>query len=298
VANPVGVSLHADYRLSPELFTFFVSEIGYECVEVNPADYDVIYGGRPHPVKLRRLLDFLHQFDCSYTVHSPLSLNLRDTTHYEAQCDVLLASVEFCRDLGASVLVVHFEEKSPEAAIEERFGRAIRVAADQAAKHSVVLAIENIETERMDHVVDFVRELNHPNVGMTIDFGHAYLAANKFGYSFLDSISAAAPYARHLHISDNFGRFAELRSEDFMAYRPVEHEWWLPAGLGDLHLPPGWGTIPLREACGLLTGYSGAMVVEYRHARYRPWSRDILNELRRLAAIAEKGNASLPAGRA
>lgn len=287
----VGISIHATHLMPPADFEYFVGEIGYDCVEINPADFDVIYNGRLHPRKLDRVLHFLQGFPCRYTVHSPLSLNLRDPVHHDVQRDIVHACLELCRHLGAGVLVVHYEERSADPAVEARFRDTILRAADAAGRHGITLAVENIETERMERLVEFVAACGHPQVGITLDFGHAYLAARKFGYGFLDSVSLAAPHVRHLHVSDNFGRFADLRMDNLMLYRPVEHEWWLPGGFGDLHLPPGWGEVPLREACDRLDAYRGAAVIEYRHARYRPWSGEVLQDMRELARIA-----GLPAG--
>jgi hypothetical protein len=47
--------------------------------------------------------------------------------------------------------------------------------------------------------------IDHPNVGMAMDVGHLYIAARDMGFDYLEGISQAAPWIRHVHISDNFG---------------------------------------------------------------------------------------------
>ena len=56
---------------------------------------------------------------------------------------------------------------------------------------------------------------------------------------YLTEIKALAPHARHLHIHDSFGDPADLRT-----YSRSER---LAYGLGDLHLPVGWGSLPWHE---------------------------------------------------
>jgi sugar phosphate isomerase/epimerase len=84
-----------------------------------------------------------------------------------------------------------------------------------------------------------VSAVDHPSVGVCLDVGHAALAANAFGFDYFEACAAAAPLVRHLHLHDN------LRKSNLTGIPPVsEHT---AQGLGDLHLPPGAGDIPLRE---------------------------------------------------
>ncbi len=47
---------------------------------------------------------------------------------------------------------------------------------------------------------------------------------------------ALAPFAKHLHVHDSFGRPADIQT-----YSRAER---LAYGIGDLHMPVGWGSIP------------------------------------------------------
>lgn len=85
----------------------------------------------------------------------------------------------------------------------------------------------------------------------TIDFSHAYLKLDFDGRreAYLDEIAALAPYARHLHMHDSFGR-----QDDIWMFTEGER---LAYGHGDLHLPVGWGDIPfdrLMEICRFAPG--------------------------------------------
>src|SRR5205085_4438011 len=79
-----------------------------------------------------------------------------------------------------------------------------------------------------------VERVAHPAVGACLDFSHLFLASEWFGFDFLDGVRRLAPLASHLHVQDAFGISADVE---------------VPAlGIGDLHLPPGWGTVPLADA--------------------------------------------------
>ena len=117
------------------------------------------------------------------------------------------------------------------------------------------MGIENIEVERCERVLEFLEDLRHPWVRMTYDFAHDYLAGDLFGYDHLQSARACVPYAAHLHLTDNFGRFNQARLGDFNLYQAIPQSHiavigsWRPApaaGLGHAP-PPGSGLRPLRR---------------------------------------------------
>ena len=70
--------------------------------------------------------------------------------------------------------------------------------------------------------------------------GHAALAAGVFGFDYIEECAAAAPLVRHVHLHDNLQK-TNLTGEPPVSEHPVY-------GLGDLHLPPGRGTIPLGRS--------------------------------------------------
>ncbi len=69
--------------------------------------------------------------------------------------------------------------------------------------------------------------------------GHAALAAGFFGFDYLEECAEAAPLVRHVHLHDNLKR--SCSSVDPANYGDPVY------GVGDLHLPPGYGSIPLAE---------------------------------------------------
>ncbi len=208
--------------------------------------------------------------------------------------DVFVACLDFCVAIGATVLVYHsglialreakfgLAQLPDDDALEQ--AREQEVATLQelmplAAERGVIVAMENrdphpwevavlLQNEAspeqlpkyhagmlLPELIRQIKEVNHPNLGITLDFGHLFLAAAYCGFDYLDAIRMAAPYIRHLHGGDNAGRLGGIfsRLSDQTIY-----------GDGDTHFPPGWGEIPHVQALSQLPDYEGIYVLEIR----------------------------------
>ncbi|HLM77534.1 MAG TPA: sugar phosphate isomerase/epimerase, partial [Rubrobacteraceae bacterium] len=197
--------------------------------------------------------------DLTYTVHAPLEVNLMEPTAPNLQRDVLNASIRFASGIGAEVVVCHagqrvgtrdarYSLKSQLAA--ER--STLQVVGDLAGELGITIAVENYYPELPilsgaiydysvwpSELAEQISAVDHPAVGICLDLGHAALAANFFGFDYVEECAAVAPLVRHLHLHDN------LQKINLTGVPPVsEHPVY---GWGDLHLPPGRGTIPLKD---------------------------------------------------
>jgi sugar phosphate isomerase/epimerase len=197
------------------------------------------------------------------------------------------AALRFSREVRARLLVIHFEQQSADREDEAAFTDAICRLSDEAG--DVLLGIENIEVERIEPVVERVARIRRPNVVMTLDVGHAMLAAAHFGFNLLEAVRTARPLVRHVHMNDNFGRYDPLRLENFTLYRTQTPADTFPLGKGDLHLPVGWGQIPLEDTLGLLQGYRGTVVHEYRYQLFEGSAEADYAAARRLAHVLDGG---------
>jgi sugar phosphate isomerase/epimerase len=280
----VGLSIRGGERREDELR--FARRLGYDAVEISMDGTGIIFGGRPQPRMLREALAAFARADLRYSVHSPSSLDLRDRTNREIQLTLARAALAFCRDVGGKVLVIHFEQQSRDPADEAAFIDGVCRLSDEAG--DVLLGIENIEVERIDPVIECVRRINRPNVVMTLDVGHAYLAAIHFRFDFFEALRAAAPCVRHVHVNDNYGRYDPLRLENFMLYKSQTPADTFPLGKGDLHLPVGWGAIPLEEVFALLRGFGETVVHEYLYSLFLSSAQEDYANIRRLAALLDE----------
>jgi sugar phosphate isomerase/epimerase len=245
----------------------------------------IIIGGRLHPDRLRDALRAFADQPFSYSVHSPSSLDLRDRRNREAQMDLARATLRFSREVGARVLVIHFEQQAEDLEDEAAFTDAILRLSDEAG--DVLLGIENIEVERVEPVVERVREIARPNVIMTLDVGHAALAAAHFRFDLLEAMRASRPLVRHVHVNDNFGRYNPLRLQNFTLYKTQTPADIFPLGKGDLHLPVGRGALPLDRVFAELRGYDGTVIHEYRHALFADTVEADYTRARALVALLD-----------
>ena len=115
-----------------------------------------------------------------------------------------------------------------------------------------------------------MRAVAHSCFGLTLDLGHLYLAAHYCGFDYLRAIREAAPYVRHLHGSDNWGRLGGVFGDLNMR---------IPYGDGDVHMPHGWGNLPHADALRQLPDYRGLYVMEIR-PRFRDHFPQALATLR------------------
>ena len=284
----LGLSIRGGERREEELR--FARKLGYNAVEVAIDGTGLVFGGRLHPQMLREALEGFGRHDFRYSVHGPSSLDLRDRANREIQFTLARSSLQFCREVGGRVLVLHFEQKSKDPEDEAAFEDAIRRLSDEAGE--VLLGIENIEVERIDPVVECIRRIDRPNVVMTLDVGHAYLAAAYFRFDFLQAIGAALPYVRHVHVNDNFGRYDPLRLENFTLYRTQTPVDTFPLGKGDLHFPVGWGAIPLKDVFEMLRGFRGSVIHEYRYNLFLGSAEEDYGKIRDLLAVLDERGGS------
>ena len=232
---------------------------GPDFVEVWPENLGVILGGRLDPNRLRAVGELLLEAELAYTVHAPLQVNLMDLTSHGLQRDVLDASLRFAKGIGAGVVVCHagqrIGERDARHSMEDQLSAersALREAGDLAGELGVTIAVENYYPEQPilrgavydysvwpSRLAEQISTVDHPAVGICLDVGHAALAAGFFGFDFIEECAAISPLVRHVHLHDNLQK-TNLTGEPQVS----EHTVY---GLGDLHLPPGRGTIPLED---------------------------------------------------
>ena len=253
---------------------------GFDSVEFSLDLAPLIIAGEIKQQWLDFLRLLLAEFSLRYTGHIGRSVDLRDLERYELQKKVLFASIDVCSRLGVNSLVLHYELQSRDASEETKFFEAHVAAADYAATLDIDLCIENIEVERIEPVVDFVNRVARPNFRMCFDTGHAWLASKYFHFDFFESLRAALPVLAHVHLSDNYGIFEELRITDRAAYDSLPKGYRMSFGRGDIHVPPFWGNIPFEDVFLLLKDYSGVYVCEYASSFFLPFDAQIQQSVR------------------
>ncbi|HZV21329.1 MAG TPA: TIM barrel protein, partial [Hyphomicrobiales bacterium] len=90
-----------------------------------------------------------------------------------------------------------------------------------------------------------IEAIGHPNVRGCLDFSHGAIRCAAEGADFISEAKALASVAKHLHLHDSFGDPLQLRT--YLRSERVAY------GLGDLHLPIGWGNLPWHRMMKELT---------------------------------------------
>jgi sugar phosphate isomerase/epimerase len=157
--------------------------------------------------------------------------------------------LELCAAVGASVMAHHPGKVPARPAPQlERLHEVERAAliemAEVAAGYGVTIAVENLFAEDSGtYTPDPVRlakevaTINHPHVCGLLDFGHAYIMTRFLGLDYLEAVTTFAPQVNHLHVHDSFGVPRTIGA----FFRVAEQTAY---GMGDLHLPMGWGDLP------------------------------------------------------
>jgi sugar phosphate isomerase/epimerase len=267
-----------------------LAEIGCDTVEIGVTSLDLIAGGRIIPERMQRLVALTRQFDFRYTVHGLVSSNFMDLPTLPYQVAAARALVEVCDQIGARVLVQHggalrADDIHQRQAADIRERETLVELAEFAKPYGVRIALENIFTtepgqyrQTPAEVAETVKAVNHPNVVALIDFSHAYIESTYRGLDFREQLRAMAPIAGHLHVHDSFGRPQGY-------YRPYHPQENTAMGVGDLHMPLGWGDIAWDDIFAELTFLPDTVLMMEIGRRYRAEQPASLERARRLAGL-------------
>ncbi|MBV7339089.1 sugar phosphate isomerase/epimerase [Chloroflexi bacterium TSY] len=273
----------------------FIADLGYTLVEMNPHSLAMIVNGEVRQKILADFVSVLGNFDLHYTIHGLNRLNLAYDPRRELCQKIMRAQIEVCRAVQANVLVYHSglqaldlvhhgvrqtllsdEELTIGAQHEVH---ALRKLAPMAEDAGVIIGMENGDSHLWEHVLiadhDLPREalskhharlhippivqqleaIDHPHVAMTLDIAHLHIAAHDMEFDYLEAVEQAAPWVKHLHANDNFGQL----DQGF----DTESDRWA-YGEADVHMPPGWGSIPYEDVFARLPNYQGDLILEIK----------------------------------
>ncbi|CCQ72793.1 sugar phosphate isomerase/epimerase [Magnetospira sp. QH-2] len=236
-----------------------MADIGFDHAELPITTCAVVIGGQLNPVRLKQLTGIIARHDIGITLHAPLILNFMDPIHAALHMAVAKACIDFGQAVDAPVLVIHPGWVDPHHLVGDRDGllamerQALSLLAQYAEPRGVTLCLENMPVileslrgELDNHGIDTasiaaqVELVGHPALRATIDVSHAHIAAALHDSDLRADLTIMAPLTRHLHLHDSFGRVPTLERANYkevMAY-----------GMGDMHLPLGWGNIDFERS--------------------------------------------------
>lgn len=287
----IGINAHSsringDIELLNEDLAYF-EEVGFDYVEIPVHGVDGVLGGELNLKSIKKVKKALKKHNLKATVHCPNPLSLREGD-FELNCKIFKSSIEFTSELEAEIMVYHGgnfgtfkrawqkREKNQDLA-ELGEVEALRSLSHFAAERGVEICVEN-GTYPIEELVRMVEKIDRENVGITFDFGHAFLFYNVYGKKedFLESVKKALPYLKHVHIHDNFGRLTPYFVNDPLNDSYIDR---LPFGEGDLHMPPGMGKIPYGTIVSLIKDYNGVALMEIK-PRYKDFYPEALKTIK------------------
>lgn len=286
----IGVNAHSP-RINGNLDLLdrdlaYFKKIGFDYVEIPVHGVDGVLGGELNSGNMRKVVRMLQKYNLKATVHAPDPLNLGEGDSELSQ-KVFKSSLEFTSKLEAEILVYHhgnFKRARQRSQHHQDLARlkeikALESLSDFAAERGVQICVENV-ADSLEELIRMVEKVDRENVGITYDFGHAFLfysSCSKEG-SFLESIEKVTPYLKHVHLHDNFGRLTSGSVLDSLTSPYIDR---LPFGEGDLHMPPGMGKIPYNKIIPLIKGYQGVAMMEI-DPRYKDFYQEVLTSIKKI----------------
>ncbi|MCR4391494.1 MAG: sugar phosphate isomerase/epimerase [Candidatus Acetothermia bacterium] len=268
-----------------------LQELGFDYAEVGVEGLEVISGGRPIPDRVEALVNVLSHFPLDYVIHGPDPLNLAAVTGRDLEARIAQATIELAATVGSRLVVFHTghvplvwaSRYDAITSAQTCFVETLREIAAFAAQREVALCIENLPPyldryllgDRLDSLVHIVEQVGKENVGICLDFGHAYSAAKYYGFDFLGALAHAKPYVTHVHLHDAHGRGVHM---------PMSIAGALPQRsalvYGTLHhLPLGWGEVPYHQGLNILKGTDLSITLEIS-PRYEQYYARCLAEIK------------------
>jgi sugar phosphate isomerase/epimerase len=261
-----GLSVHPQWingslkRLEEELVE--IKHAGADCCELVLHALDVVIGGRIVPKRLAAVLRVLKEYKLEYTLHLPYDLNLLCSDTSELHFNTFLAGIEFAKAAEIGLIVYHagITRSFDESALNKE-AKQIKLLAKEA--DGIYLCMENppfLEDGLFSpglnakNMVDFFKEINLPNFKLTFDIGHSFLGHQGDGTALLNDLRMLLPYIGHIHLHDNFGARTTMCEHDYSQR--------ITLGAADIHLPLGWGGIPVKEVLRHLNEWDGIINLE------------------------------------
>lgn len=273
-----------------------IAETGADACEIGIYAEEIVSGGRIIEDRTRRVEDIVRAYGFKkLSLHGQISSNFMDRQHLALQKKVVRAMLELCNRLGAGILVHHsgaaqLAEGENGADLDLMEREALAEMADVAKTYGVRIALENIFTtesgqyrQTPSQVAETVRAVGHDNLVALIDFSHAYIESTFRQLDFREQLRAMAPVTGHLHVHDSFG--LPYTMDKF--FHPAEAT---ALGIGDLHLPIGWGDIAWDEIFAELTFLPDTMLImEIDSHRFKDQQPACLERARALASQVSAG---------
>lgn len=185
-----------------------LKEIGYDGIEVTL--------GTDDKEAYRRLGNFVNRLDLEVTCVMPIGPDENpissDPQVRSKAVDQIKWGIDRASDMDAKIICgpfhsafATFANKAPDEQELQWSSEVLTTVAEYAGQAEITLAIEALNRfecylcNTMAQLVELTEHVSHPNLGVMFDTHHANIEEK----SFSEAIDTAAPYLKHVHISEN-----------------------------------------------------------------------------------------------
>lgn len=241
-------------------------ELGVTGVEITATGLDAVSACRLIPERVRELRRIVSAHKLEWSLHAPIAIDLMDFAHIDLHRRAALASLDLAAELGTSVVVIHPGRCTPLQLVNQRHDlmarerEVLHPIADHAHSLGIAIAYENmspnarvIAGQETSYALDpaalasQLAALDHPGVIACLDISHAQQGAVYWNLDMIAACTALAPHVGHIHFSDSTGVPATI------ACRHAGETAFF--GLGDMHAPPGYGSVDFAALATALRGH-------------------------------------------
>jgi len=277
-----GIGVNIDARRINGSFDSFLKELsffkmlGFDYVEIPVAGLGVMYGGILIEPMIRAIQDAIADSGMKITVHGPDYVNFRRARREDLE--VFTSTLEFAARVNAETAVYHcgpIELDSVKTAKTAEI-ETLKSLSLKAEKLGIPIAVENTN-HLVTEIMQIAEKVNSPFVCPLIDIGHLFISCNYRGESFEEEFRIGLNSCIEIHLSDNFGK----SEQDFDEI--AEKNSMYVFGIGDLHLPLGYGAIPYEKIFKYIkdSKFSGIVILEINDMdRFRNDYTDSLKTIR------------------
>jgi sugar phosphate isomerase/epimerase len=205
----------------------FAVEHGFQGIEIWSNMFD-FWPKRVTAREIDAITALARENHISLAMHFCAGNNLADINegHLRESMEQLKETVRLCHKIGAEILVIHpgmaprmsvhdkgsftqYAQFSPTTLKRNaiaRFKESLREATLFAAKHNIVLGLENFSHVKgciqstFEELVEWVDEIGNPALKITLDIGHANLEGGVE-----KAIEIFGSRIKHVHVNDNNG---------------------------------------------------------------------------------------------
>jgi sugar phosphate isomerase/epimerase len=221
---------------------------------------DVVIGGHLVSSRVNAVHKLMREYEFAYTLHLPYELNLLCPDAAPLYEKTFRASIDFAKEVGIGLIVYHAGITAKKDTVQ----REVKIIQDLAVHAGdIKLCMENGPFYQAgdysagitaDAMLDICRKVNLPNFLLTYDIGHGFLQLGGDAQALLRDLRKLLPCIGHIHLHDNLGISLPMTRHDY------SHR--IACGAADIHLPLGWGSIPILEVLHILTAYNGIINLE------------------------------------